>query len=85
MGEVIILAVRDMWYNHHHLINQHVGCGNLPKKLLYVGLCVMLKTMVFGKVLCSMHPLRHFAEISQDLSISLHVIFAPAWYRETDV
>ena len=84
MGAVIICAARDMWYNHRHLINQHVGCGNLPKKLLYVGLCVMLKTMVFGKVLRSVHPLRHFAEISPDCSILPHVIFALAWYRELD-
>ena len=41
--------------------------------------------MVFGKVLRSVHPFRHFAEISQDLSILLNVIFAPAWYRELDV
>ncbi len=40
--------------------------------------------MVFGKVLRSMHPLRHFVEISPDLSILLHVVFAPAWYRELD-
>ena len=71
-----------MWYNHHHLINQHVGCGDLSKKLLCMGSCVMLKTMVFGKVLHSMHILRHFAEISPDLSIILHVVFA--WYRELD-
>ncbi len=84
MGAAINGAICDVWYNHHHMINQHMGCGDHSKKLVNVG-CVMLKTMVFGKVLCSVHPLRHFAEISQDLSISLHVIFAPAWYREIDV
>ena len=72
MGAVIICAVRDMWYNHHHLINQHVGCGDLSIKLLYMGSCVMLKTMVFGKVLRSVHPLRHSRRYLQ-ISPSYHM------------